>query len=263
MLTADHVVYGAKSVTVKFQDGVAAPARVVGHDRSSDVAVLDVDPSPADAPALTLGSTSSLVVGDSLAIAGNPFGYNRSLSTGVVSALDRTIQAPNGWLIPHALQTDAIINPGNSGGPVLDEQGAVVGIVDQIATGGSGIDSATGVGFAVPIELVKTQLSQLERGATVVHAYLGVSCGQSITSQPGALILGVASGSPAAAAGLRAGELITAINGTAIHGPSALVAAIAAHTPGQRLTLAVRRTSTPLTMSVVLATQPSTPPTTG
>ena len=263
VLTADHVVYGARSVTVKFQDGVTVPARVVGHDRSSDVAVLTVSPSPANAPALTLGSASQLVVGDSLAIIGNPFGYNRSLSTGVVSALDRNIQAPNGWLIPHAVQTDAIINPGNSGGPVLDRQGAVVGIVDQIATGGSGVDSATGVGFAVPIELVETQLSQLERGATVLHAYLGVASGQSITSQPGALILGVASGSPAAAAGLRAGELITAVNGTAVHGPSALVAAIAEHNPGQRLTLAVRRASSPLTVTVKLASQPLTPPTTG
>lgn len=263
VLTADHVVYGAKSVTVKFQDGVTVPARVLGHDRSDDVAVLKVNPSPANAPALALGSTGQLVVGDSLAIIGNPFGYNRSLSTGVVSALDRTIQAPNGWLIPHALQTDAIINPGNSGGPVLDKQGAVVGIVDQIATGGSGIDSATGVGFAVPIDLVKTQLAQLERGATVIHSYLGVAAGQSITSHPGALILGVESGSPAAAAGLRAGELITTINGTAIPGPSALVAAIAAHTPGQRLTLAVRRGSTTLTITVRLAAPPSTPPSAG
>jgi putative serine protease PepD len=180
-----------------------------------------------------------------------------------VSALDRIIQAPNGWLIPHALQTDAIINPGNSGGPVLDKQGAVVGIVDQIATGGSGIDSATGVGFAVPIDIVKTQLSQLERGATVAHAYLGVASGQSITSQPGALVESVASGSPAAAAGLRAGDLITAINGSAIHGPSALIAAIASQNPGQSLTLAVRRASSPLTVTVTLATPPTTPPTTG
>ena len=125
------MVYGSKSVTVKFQDGVTVPAHILGTDRSSDVAVLHVDPSPANAPALTLGSTSQLVVGDSLAVIGNPFGFNRSLSTGVVSALDRTIQAPNGWLIPHALQTDAVINPGNSGGPVLDSHGEVVGIVSM------------------------------------------------------------------------------------------------------------------------------------
>ena len=262
VLTADHVVYGAKSVTVKFQDGVTVPAQVLGTDRSSDVAVLKVTPSPASAPALTLGSTSSLVVGDSLAVIGNPFGFNRSLSTGVVSALDRTIQAPNGWLIPHALQTDAVINPGNSGGPVLDNQGDVVGIVDQIATGGSNIDSATGVGFAVPIELVKSQLTQLERGGTVVHAYLGVTSGPSIYTQPGALVESVASGSPGASAGLQAGDLITAIDGVAVAGPSALVADVAAHNPGQRLTLTVQRGSSTLTVAATLTNQPSTPPTT-
>jgi putative serine protease PepD len=263
VLTADHVVYGAKSVSVKFQDGVTVPARVLGTDRSDDVAVIAVSPSPANAPALTLGSTSSLVVGDSLAVIGNPFGYNRSLSTGVVSALDRTIEAPNGWLIPHALQTDAIINPGNSGGPVLDKQGAVVGIVDQIATGGSSIDSATGVGFAVPIDVVKPQLSELERGVAVTHAYLGAASGQSITSQPGALVESVTAGSPAAAAGLQPGDLITAIDGTAIPGPSALVATIAADTPDQKLTLTVTRASGALTVPVTLTAQPSTPPTTG
>jgi putative serine protease PepD len=200
VLTADHVVAGAKSVTVKFQGGTTVSAQVVGQDRSTDVAVLEVKPSPANLPALPLGSTSPLVVGDTLAVIGNPFGYNRSLSTGVVSALDRTIQAPNGFLIPHALQTDATINPGNSGGPVLDAQGAVVGIVDQIATGGSNVDSATGVGFAVPIDLVKTELSQLEQGRAVVHAYLGVAAGQSTSAQPGALVQAIAAGSPAAKA---------------------------------------------------------------
>jgi putative serine protease PepD len=200
------------------------------------------------------------VVGDTLAVIGNPFGYNRSLSTGVVSALDRTIQAPNGWLISHALQTDATINPGNSGGPVLDAQGAVVGIVDQIATGGSAIDSDTGVGFAVPIDLVQTELSQLEQGRAVVHAYLGVAAGQSTATQPGALVQGVAAGSPAAVAGLRAGDLITSVDGGAIHGPSALIAVIAAHKPGEKLTLQVQRGSSALSITATLVAQPSQPP---
>ncbi|MGB9185233.1 MAG: trypsin-like peptidase domain-containing protein, partial [Solirubrobacteraceae bacterium] len=256
VLTADHVVTGASSVTVKFQDGVTVPAQVLGQDESTDVAVLKVKPSPANVPALTLGSTGSLVVGDTLAVVGNPFGYNRSLSTGVVSAVDRTIQAPNGWLIPHALQTDAPINPGNSGGPVLDAQGEVVGIVDQIATGSSSVDSDTGVGFAVPSDLVKTELSQLEHGVAVAHAYLGVSAGQTTTGQPGAVVAGIAAGSPAATAGLRTGELITAVDGTAIHGPGALVASIAAHKPGAKITLRVQRGSTALTVVATLATQP-------
>ena len=260
VLTADHVVAGAAAVRVKFQDGTTVPAHNVGQDRSTDVAVLKVKPSPANLPPLPLGSTSSLVVGDTLAVIGNPFGYNRSLSTGVVSALDHTIQAPNGWLIPHALQTDATINPGNSGGPVLDIQGAVVGIVDQVATGGSDIDSDTGVGFAVPIELVKTELSQLERGAAIAHAYIGVAAGQPSTTQPGALVQGMAAGSPAARAGLHAGDLITSVDGSAIHGPSGLIAVIAAHKPGDKLTLHIQRGSSALTITATLASQPSQPP---
>jgi S1-C subfamily serine protease len=262
VLTADHVVAGASSVTVKFQDGSTVPARVLGQDRSTDVAVLSVGSSPAGVRPLALGSTGSLVVGDTLAVIGNPFGYNHSLSTGVVSAVDRTIQAPNGWLIPHALQTDAPINPGNSGGPVLDEQGSVVGIVDQIATGGSNVDSDTGVGFAVPIDLVKAELPALERGVAVAHAYLGVAAGQSTTAQPGALVQGVAAGSPAAAAGVRAGDLIIAVDGSVIHGPSALIAATAAHKPGEKLTLQLQRGPNTLTASATLTTQP-TQPTTG
>jgi putative serine protease PepD len=256
ILTADHVVRDADSVTVKFPDGTTVPGRVLGHDLSTDVAVLKAHPSPANAPALTLGSTASLSVGDTLAVIGNPFGYNHSLSTGVVSALDRTIQAPNGWSIPHAIQTDATINPGNSGGPVLDAQGRVVGIVDQIATGGSGVDSATGVGFAVPIDVVKPQLSALEHGQAVTHPYLGVAVGQSTTRQPGALIETVSGSSPAATAGLQPGELITAVDGTAIQGPSSLVAAIAADTPRQKVRLQVRRGSRTLTVTVTLASQP-------
>jgi S1-C subfamily serine protease len=262
VLTADHVVAGASSVTVKFQDGSTVPARVLGQDRSTDVAVLSVGSSPAGVRPLALGSTASLVVGDTLAVIGNPFGYNHSLSTGVVSAVDRTIQAPNGWLIPHALQTDAPINPGNSGGPVLDEQGSVVGIVDQIATGGSNVDSDTGVGFAVPIDLVKAELPALERGVAVAHAYLGVAAGQSTTAQPGALVQGVAAGSPAAAGGVRAGDLIIAVDGSVIHGPSALIAGTAAHKPGQKLTLQLQRGPNTLTASATLTTQP-TQPTTG
>ena len=260
VLTADHVVAGASSVTVKFQNGTTVPADVLGQDGSTDVAVLKVNPSAGRLPALALGTTTPLMVGDTLAVIGNPFGYNRSLSTGVVSALDRTIQAPNGWLIPHALQTDAPINPGNSGGPVLDAQGSVVGIVDQIATGGSDIDSDTGVGFAIPIDLVKAELSQLERGADVAHAYLGIATGQSDSSKPGALVEAVAPASPAAQAGLRANDLIVAVEGTAIQGPSALIAAVAAHKPGEKLTLRVRRGSRVLELTATLSKQPRKPP---
>jgi putative serine protease PepD len=256
ILTASHVIAGASSITVKFQDGTSRRAKVLGTDPSTDIAVLKINPSGLTLHPLPLGSSQLLSVGDPLAVIGSPFGYNRSLSTGVVSALDRTIQAPSGSLIAHAIQTDAAINPGNSGGPLLNAQGSVVGIVDQIATGGSGSNSATGVGFAVPIDVVKAELAQLEAGARVTHAYLGVGTTQSITNQPGALVDGVAPGSPAAAVRLRAGDLVTAVDGTNILGPSGFVAALTAHRPGDQITLTVQRGSTGLTFTATLGAQP-------
>jgi S1-C subfamily serine protease len=152
ILTASHVVVGASAITVKFQNGPVRTASVLGTDTSNDVSVLQVNPSRLTLHPLPVGGVQSLVAGDPLAVIGDPFGYNRSLSTGVVSGVGRTIQAPNGFLIANALQTDAALNPGNSGGPVLDAQGQVVGIADQTANGGSGVDQGSGVGFAIPID---------------------------------------------------------------------------------------------------------------
>jgi S1-C subfamily serine protease len=260
ILTASHVVAGASSITVKFQNGAVRGARVLGTDSSTDVAVLHVNPSGLTLDPLPLGSAQSLVVGDPLAVIGDPFGYNRSLSTGVVSALDRTIQAPNGFSVAHAIQTDAAINPGNSGGPVLNSQGQVVGIVDQIAAPSSRAASDTGVGFAVPIDVVRSELSQLEAGQTVAHAYLGVSTEQAPGNAQGALVAGVAPGSPAATAGLTAGEEITAINATAVSGPSQLVARIAALKPRDPITLTIKRAGRTVTLTATLGTQPSQAP---
>jgi S1-C subfamily serine protease len=257
ILTASHVIAGASSITVKLRDGTRRRARVLGVDRSTDVAVLKIDPSGLALRPLALGSSQLLSVGNPIAIIGDPFEYNRSLSTGVVSALDRTIPAPNGFLVAHAIQTDASINPGNSGGPVLDARGHVVGIVDQIATGGSSIDSSTGVGFAIPIDVVKAELSQLERGVKVTHAYLGAATSQA-TQRQGALVEGVTAGSPAAAAGLRPGDIVTAIDGTTIKGPNSVVATIAGHHVGDKIRLHVRRGSTSLTLTTTLGAQPST-----
>jgi putative serine protease PepD len=255
VLTASHVIAGASTVTVKFQNGTVSRARVLGVDRSTDVAVLRVDVRDPAAHPLRLGGAQSLSVGDAVAVIGNPFGYNRSLSTGVVSALDRTIPTPNGFALAHAIQTDAAINPGNSGGPMLNTGGEVVGFVDQIATGGSGADSDTGVGFAIPTDIVKSELSQLERGATVTHAYIGASTAQALEAD-GALVQEVSAGSPAAIAGLRTDDLVTAIDGGAVRGPSGFVAAIAARRPGETLRLTVRRGSSTLTLTATLATEP-------
>src|SRR3954447_26798873 len=175
ILTADHVVAGADSVTVTLPGGVTRKAKVLGGDTAADVAALAIDPSGLTLHPLPLGALAGHRVGDPVAVIGDPFDVQRSLSTGVISGLDRTIQAPNGFSIPHAIQTDAAINPGNSGGPILDAAGRVIGIADQIATGGSGGDTSTGVGFAVPIDIVKSELSQLESGRVPAHAFLGVS----------------------------------------------------------------------------------------
>jgi putative serine protease PepD len=259
ILTASHVIAGASAITVKLPTGTAVKATVLGVDRSTDVAVLHVAPGGLPLHPLTLGTAQSLSPGDAVAVIGNPFGYNRSLSTGVVSALDRTIPTPNGFALAHAIQTDAAINPGNSGGPMLDARGEVVGIVDQIATGGTGADSDTGVGFAVPIEVVKSELSQLERGAQVAHADVGASTAQALEAD-GAAVQNVTAGSPAEAAGLRTGDLVTAIDGRAVRGPSGFVAAIAAHKPGEKVTLTVRRNSQTLTLTATLVNQPSQAP---
>ena len=256
IVTAAHVVDGASSVKVSFADGTTRTATVVGKDDATDVAVLKVDPSGLTLHPLTLGSSSSLKVGDSVAAIGSPFGYQESFSTGIVSGLDRTIDAPNGFTVSHAIQTDAAINPGNSGGPILDANGRVIGIADQIATDGSAKQSS-GVGFAVPIDLIKSEMSGLESGTAVRHAYLGVATSNLPGSTSGAQLGSVQSGGPAAAAGLRAGDVVTSIGGTKITGSGDLVAAIAAHQPGDHVAIVYRRGGSTRTATVTLGTQPA------
>ena len=254
IVTAAHVVNGANSITVKFQDGTTRKASVLGRDEATDVAVIKIDPSGLTLHPLPLGSSASVGVGDDVAAIGDPFGYARSISTGIVSGVDRTIKAPNGFTVAHAIQTDAAMNPGNSGGPVLDADGQVVGIADQIATDGSA-DQSAGVGFAVPIDLVKSALTTLKSGGTVEHAYVGVATGDSATN--GATLSSVASGGPAEQAGLRAGDVVTAIGGTAIGDSTGLVAAIASHQPGDEVKFTVKRGSQTLHPTVTLGTQPA------
>jgi putative serine protease PepD len=255
VLTASHVVAGASTITVKFLNGTVRTATVLGTDTSNDASVLHVNPSGLTLHPLRLGTIQSLAVGDPLAVIGDPFGYSRSLSTGVVSGLDRTIQAPNGFAIAHALQTDAAINPGNSGGPLFNSQGQVVGIADQIATGESGVDQGSGVAFAVPIDPVKTELTQLEQGKTVTHPYLGIALQDASVNQQGAQVQSVASGSPAAAAGLKAGDVITTVNGTAVIGPSQLVADLDRLKPGDKVTLTGKRGSSTIKLTATLGSE--------
>jgi putative serine protease PepD len=256
IVTAAHVVEGASSISVKFQDGTTRTATVAGTDHATDVAVLKVDSSGLTLHPLSLGSSSNLQIGDSVAAIGDPFGYARSFSTGIVSGLDRTIDAPNGFTVAHAVQTDAALNPGNSGGPLLDSSGKVIGIVDQIATDGSA-DQSSGVGFAVPIDLVKSELRPLESGGKVQHAYLGVSTSDATS---GALVQQVVASGPASGAGLEAGDVITQIDGQKVDGSSGLVAAVAGHKPGDKLALTVSRSGETVHLTVTLGVQPASRP---
>jgi putative serine protease PepD len=258
ILTADHVVRGASSVTVTFADGAGRSARVLGHDTTTDLAVLSVDPSGLALHPLALGDSGSLQVGDPVAAIGDPFDYTRSMSTGIVSGLDRTIQGLNGFSISHAVQTDAALDPGNSGGPLLDAAGSVIGVVDQIATGNSGADQSSGVGFAISSNVAKAEVADLERGTTPTHAYLGIGSAPAVGAGSGSGVVAetVQAGGPAAKAGIRSGDVIEAIDGKTLRGVDDLIAGVSAHQPGQTITLGVRRGSRQLTVHVVLGTQP-------
>ena len=255
IVTAAHVVDGATSIKVTFSDGVTRTATLAGKDDATDVAVLEVDPSGLKLHPLQLGSSASLAVGDAVAAIGSPFGYEESVTTGIVSGLDRTIEAPNGFTVSHAVQTDAALNPGNSGGPIVDSSARVIGIADQIATNGSA-EQSSGVGFAVPIDLIGSELADLEAGRAVSHPYLGVGTGES-TGAAGALVASVTAGGPADSAGLQVGDVVTSVNGKQITGSGELVAAIASHAPGDRLKIGIRRGSGTQTLVATLGTQPA------
>ena len=255
ILTNAHVVDGARQVTVRLGgNGSETPATVVGTDNSNDLAVVHVDPSKVALHPLPLGSSAGHHVGDPVLAIGNPFGFDRTATTGIVSALQRQISGPDGFTIDHVIQTDAAINPGNSGGPLIDSAGRVIGINSQIATGGSG-DANVGIGFAIPIETAKHELSTLERGGTVKHAFLGVVVAPG---KGGAVIQRFDSGGPAGQAGLRAGDVIVSLDGKGIDGPDALTQAVASHKPGESVTVGYMRGGVRHTAQVELAARPST-----
>ena len=252
ILTAEHVVDGADSIKVQFQDGSTAKATLVGSDKSTDTAVIHVDVSASKLHPLTLGNSSAVQPGQSVVAIGSPFGLAETMTGGIVSATDRTITAPNRFSITDAIQTDAAINHGNSGGPLIDvATNTVIGINDQIE---SDSNVNAGVGFAVPIDAAKKVAQTLIAGGKVQHAYLGVTIG---VAAGGARIGCVVDNGPASSAGLKVGDVITKFDGRPITGPDALTAAVTNAKPGAKVNLAVRRHGSTKQISVTLGTQPA------
>jgi putative serine protease PepD len=253
IVTNQHVVAGANSITVRFENGSTAKATLVGSDPSTDIAVIKVNVDASKLHPLTFADSSTVQVGQPVAAIGSPFGLPESLTSGIVSALSRTITAPNNFSISGAIQTDAAINHGNSGGPLLNASGQVIGVNSQIESDGGGNE---GVGFAIPSNAVKTVADTLIAGKTVQHAYLGVTVGDS-TSGAGAAIQSVKSGTPADSAGLKAGDVVTKIDGVTVDNADDLTAKISAHQPGDKVTLTVTRSGGTKTIDVTLGTRPS------
>jgi S1-C subfamily serine protease len=287
ILTNAHVVYDsgvkARTVTVVFKGTGSSTRRVAatiaGIDETSDVALLKVDPTQAPKlVVLQLGDSSKVQAGEAVVAIGNPLGYDFSVTSGIVSATKRNLQSPNGSVIPNGIQTDAAINEGNSGGPLIDSSGKVIGINEQIASQSGGNQ---GLGFAVPIDTAAKVMAQLKTGGSVTYAYLGVS-GQTLSADiakalgvnatQGVLVAEVASGSPAAKAGIKGGDqqtaiqgqayvtggdVIEAIDGAAVTSADDLAAAIMQHKPGDTVTVTVLRGGSAVQLKATLSQRPS------
>ena len=284
IVTNFHVIDGAQEVEVNFSGDDRVPARVVGSDPSTDLAVLEIDAQARALTPLPLGNSDAVRVGDSVVAIGNPFGLERTVTAGIVSALQREITAPNGYTIDKVIQTDAPINHGNSGGPLLNPEGAVIGVNSQIeaSTGGGNV----GIGFAVPINTVKEVVSQILETGRVEHAYLGVRMQEidenlaetfRLPVDSGILIVDVVDGSPADKAGLQGGDqqvivggtsyvlggdIVTAADGQSVATPDDLRRLIMEKEPGETMTLEVNRGDrgeSERTVSVTLGRQPGEP----
>jgi putative serine protease PepD len=266
LVTNQHVVDGASSISVRFWDGTTHSAELVGADRSTDLAVLKVDAPASLLVPLQLGDSSALDIGDPVAAIGSPFGLEGTLTTGVVSALHRQMTAPNQFTITDSIQTDAAINHGNSGGPLLDSRGRVVGVNAQIESETGGND---GIGFAIPSNTVRSVVTQLLDTGTVEHAYLGITM---VAVEDGLAITEVRAGTPAQEAELRAatgsttvdgaevptgGDVIVAFDGEPVTTSAELQSAVDAKQPRDEVTLTVLRDGERRTVQITLGTRPS------
>ncbi|MDQ2761399.1 MAG: trypsin-like peptidase domain-containing protein [Actinomycetota bacterium] len=265
ILTDEHVVANATAAVVTFQDGRKAPAKVLGTDPSTDSAVIHVDVPSSELHPIPFANSAAAQVGDPVVAIGSPFSLPETTTAGIVSAVGRSIPAPppNGFTIPNAVQTDAAINPGNSGGPLLDASGHVLGLNDQIQTQSG---SNAGVGFAVPSNTVAQIANGIIAGHPVKHPYVGISLdsastgGAGIATHPDAHGLPpVKPGSPAAVAGLRPGDLVTAINSKSISSTEQFIVTVGGYSPGDTVTLTVKRGGQTHQIKVKLATRPPMP----
>jgi S1-C subfamily serine protease len=267
----------ARNVYVEFADGNQVPAEIVGADPNADIALLRIDPSGLKLRPLPLGESSSVEVGEPVAAIGSPFGERQSLSVGVISAVDRSIQSLTNFSISGAIQTDAAINPGNSGGPLVDGEGRVIGVNQQIKTTSGG---GEGVGFAVPVDAVKRSLEMLRKGGEARYAYLGVSSVGlfpqlvdrfNLDVQKGAWVQEVNAGGPADEAGIRGGggpvafqateykpggDVITKVDGRPVTDSAELADRIAGFEPGQEVPLEVHRDGEAREIKVRLGERP-------
>jgi S1-C subfamily serine protease len=264
ILTDEHVVTGATSVKVNFQNGKSYSARVLGTDPSTDVGVIRVNAPTSELHPIPLANSNDAQVGDPVVAIGSPFSLPETTTTGIISQTGRSITAPNNYTIPNAIQTDAAINPGNSGGPLLDAEGHVLGLNDQIETNNqtpAGQGSSSGVGFAIPSSTVSRIANKIIGGQTVKHAYVGVSL--SGQSAGGAMVASVRPGAPAAQSGLKAGDVITAVNGKAITTTDQFIATVDNYAPGQTVTVSIKRGGQIQNIKVTLGTRPAQTPTGG
>jgi S1-C subfamily serine protease len=261
ILTNYHVIDGAArsgGVTVEFEDDVVRPASVVAVDQSDDLAVLHVDMRHVP-PVLPLirGDSTSVRVGDPTLTIGNPYGVDRTLTSGIVSALQHQIQASNGLNIDNVIQTDQAIEAGNSGGPLLDADGRVIGINSQVATAGLGSQSGQRVSIAVPIDTADEILARVDHGGPVRLAYIGLGEAAPRAAHPGsgAIVASLARGGPAAVAGLLPGDAIQRVDGQPVHSIAEVLRLVTTRSPGQALSLELRRGRRVRALTVVLGSR--------
>lgn len=274
VLTNAHVVEDSTTTTVTFSDGTERTARILGVDTSTDLAVLKIPRVPEGIQPVRLGSSGALVVGQDVVAIGNPYGLERTATTGIVSALERTIEAPNGFAIQNAIQTDAAINQGNSGGPLFDRAGRVIGMNTQIASQNGG---NVGLGFAVPIDTIAPIAQSVIKDGTPKHAWIGIT-GRELTpalagklgleGRRGVLVAEVADGGAAKAAGIvaardsdaevpRGADLIIAVNGTPVEDMADVSRAVASRTVGERISVTVLRDGEERTVQMTLRDRPA------